>query len=127
MKSSYSRRAVETLTLALFATAGIVTACGDDEDPPAPMQTAGTGGMTTGGSGGKGGKGGTSASQGGEAGMVSDGGMGGTPVGAGGEAGGSTGPIDPFMPYPTVTYPPENPDSDAKAILGKILFWEEQL
>lgn len=30
-------------------------------------------------------------------------------------------------PYPPSPYPAENPDSDAKALLGKILFWEEQL
>jgi len=30
-------------------------------------------------------------------------------------------------PYPTVTYPVENPYSPEKAMLGKILFWEEQL
>ena len=29
--------------------------------------------------------------------------------------------------YPRVLYPVENPDSDAKALLGKILFWDEQL
>jgi cytochrome c peroxidase len=32
-----------------------------------------------------------------------------------------------FPAYPAVPYPVENPDSPAKAILGKILFWEEQL
>ncbi len=30
-------------------------------------------------------------------------------------------------PYPPTSYPPENPDSEAKALLGKILFWDEQL
>ncbi|MDD9967264.1 MAG: hypothetical protein OXR73_13605 [Myxococcales bacterium] len=29
--------------------------------------------------------------------------------------------------YPPVPYPAENPDDDAKAMLGKVLFWEEQL
>ncbi len=29
--------------------------------------------------------------------------------------------------YPTVTYPPENPYGAAKEVLGKILFWDEQL
>jgi cytochrome c peroxidase len=32
-----------------------------------------------------------------------------------------------FPPYPAVPYPAENPNTPAKAILGKILFWEEQL
>ncbi len=31
------------------------------------------------------------------------------------------------LPHPGVPYPAENPHSDAKAILGKILFWEQQL
>lgn len=29
--------------------------------------------------------------------------------------------------YPVVRYPAENPDDDRKALLGKILFWDEQL
>jgi cytochrome c peroxidase len=29
--------------------------------------------------------------------------------------------------YPPVVFPPENPYSDSKALLGKVLFWEEQL
>jgi cytochrome c peroxidase len=29
--------------------------------------------------------------------------------------------------YPDPIYPAENPDTDAKALLGKILFWEEQM
>lgn len=32
-----------------------------------------------------------------------------------------------FTPYPAVTFPAENPYTEAKALLGKILFWEEQL
>ncbi len=31
------------------------------------------------------------------------------------------------LPHPGVPYPPENPHSDEKAILGKVLFWEQQL
>ncbi len=31
------------------------------------------------------------------------------------------------VPYPPSRYPAENPDSEAKALLGKILFWDEQL
>jgi cytochrome c peroxidase len=30
-------------------------------------------------------------------------------------------------PYPTVAYPAQNPASDDKAMLGKFLFWEEQV
>ncbi|MEZ4272583.1 MAG: cytochrome c peroxidase [Myxococcota bacterium] len=33
----------------------------------------------------------------------------------------------PSLPRPGVHYPPENPHTDEKAILGKILFWDEQL
>jgi cytochrome c peroxidase len=29
--------------------------------------------------------------------------------------------------YPQVVFPPENPYSDSKALLGKVLFWEEQI
>ena len=32
-----------------------------------------------------------------------------------------------FVPYPEPPYPAENPHTDEKALLGKILFWEEQL
>lgn len=45
--------------------------------------------------------------------------------GAAGEAGStSSGTTDP---YPAVEYPEENPYGQAKAVLGKILFWDEQL
>lgn len=44
------------------------------------------------------------------------------------------GPVIPVItglektdPYPDTTYPKENPFADEKALLGKILFWEEQL
>ncbi len=33
----------------------------------------------------------------------------------------------PSLNYPVVSFPPENPFSAAKAVLGKILFWDEQL
>jgi cytochrome c peroxidase len=32
-----------------------------------------------------------------------------------------------FAAYPPVSYPPENPASAAKALLGQVLFWDEQL
>jgi cytochrome c peroxidase len=35
--------------------------------------------------------------------------------------------LEQSEPYKTVVYPPENPHSEAKAVLGKILFWDEQL
>ena len=32
-----------------------------------------------------------------------------------------------YAQLPPVIFPPENPYSGAKAVLGKILFWEEQM
>jgi cytochrome c peroxidase len=110
----------------------------------------GNGGATGGaaGSGGSAGKGG-SAGSGGSAGKGGSGGAdSGTPTGmpdasVGPDAGDSganghdgsapdgapkTGCGDlRCYPYPTVLYPAENPASDDKAMLGKFLFWEEQV
>jgi cytochrome c peroxidase len=46
-------------------------------------------------------------------------------AGATGAAGAAQRLPDP--PYPPSPYPAENPDSDPKALLGKILFWDEQM
>src|SRR5262245_22932612 len=47
-------------------------------------------------------------------------------IGEGGSAGEPT--VGPKFPkYPTVTFPKENPFSTERAMLGKILFWDEQL
>jgi cytochrome c peroxidase len=128
---------VARLSLALLVAAGFA-ACGEDAATPARSTAsagsaaeaaAGRGGSASAGEGGSGSRAGTagSASNGGEAaggaGMPADAGA----AGAAGAAGG-----DPFahlrhLPYPASPYPPENPDSDAKALLGKILFWDEQL
>jgi cytochrome c peroxidase len=35
--------------------------------------------------------------------------------------------LEKTAPYPEVIFPPENPYSASKALLGKILFWEEQI
>ncbi|HEY6078482.1 MAG TPA: cytochrome c peroxidase [Polyangiaceae bacterium] len=35
--------------------------------------------------------------------------------------------LEPTDPYPDSVYPPENPYDARKALLGKVLFWEEQL
>lgn len=72
--------------------------------------------------------GGASAGAGGVA--VDEGGAGGASGAS--EAGGSALGGAPEMPFPEPTYPQspypaENPDSEAKALLGKILFWDEQL
>lgn len=47
----------------------------------------------------------------------------------GGAGGGEANPFEKLRkkPYPPSPYPAENPDSSAKALLGKILFWDEQL
>lgn len=47
-----------------------------------------------------------------------------------GDAGAASSCRHPLMgarPYLAVAHPPENPDRDDKALLGKILFWDEQL
>lgn len=49
------------------------------------------------------------------------------------DAGGDAGSVSPrldalrFAAYPEPPYPEENAHTDAKAMLGKVLFWEEQL
>jgi cytochrome c peroxidase len=35
--------------------------------------------------------------------------------------------LEKTAPYPAVVFPAENPYSDSKALLGKVLFWEEQI
>lgn len=80
-----------------------------------------------GGSGGKAGSGGSpnAAGEGGAAGSdAPDSGPG--LGGAGGEAGAVDTTLKQVI-YPAVKFPPENPDSDAKDMLGKILFWDEQV
>lgn len=78
------------------------------------------------------------AGTGGAAGMDTDmaAGAGGDPqLPSMGGKGGTRGQIDPEIitglektdPYPQSAYPKENPHSPQKALLGKILFWEEQL
>jgi cytochrome c peroxidase len=94
---------------------------------------AGTGGEV-------GGSVGTDARAGGDAGARAGGDAG---ARAGGDAGASAGSptdsndagsgpvvltgLEKTLPYPDVVYPLENPHSPEKALLGKILFWEEQL
>jgi cytochrome c peroxidase len=43
-----------------------------------------------------------------------------------GGADGATG-LEKTDPYPQVTFPAENPYTESKALLGKVLFWDEQL
>jgi cytochrome c peroxidase len=126
MRQSHNRRAVQALTVALLAALVVAPACSDDE-PADPMGQGGAGGSSA-GSGGKAGTGG-GKSQGGSGGDAGKGGTGDTvpPPGGAGGAGGEAGEMLSFPAYFAVRYPPENPDSEAKAILGKILFWDEQV
>jgi cytochrome c peroxidase len=133
---------------------GLCVACGVSSEKPGSVPSngggeAGTiGGSSVGGAGGPsvGGAGdsGVGGSSKPEAGLGGDaGGTATAEAGAGAEAGTSGGtPTDSgdagagpvFLtglektdPYPATIYPQENPYSAEKALLGKILFWEEQL
>lgn len=130
--------------LALLAGVGCSPASGSDPG------SGGSGGQAVGGSAG-GGAAGTSGAGGGAigGGSAGNGGVGGntlpTPdAGMDADVGTDDGGTDaPPLPdgassdavtglektdaYPAVPFPPENPYSDSKALLGKVLFWEEQL
>jgi cytochrome c peroxidase len=121
------------LWLALLIAA-CFAACGEGAEPSMPAAAAGAGAEGGGPSGG------APPNEGGSfAGRADDSGGSGQSAGgnnAGGDAGGDAGSggatLDPFdhlrhLPYPAAPYPAENPDTEAKALLGKILFWDEQL
>ncbi len=129
------------LWLGVLALACVFAACDDDAGPSqrgpdnhvggaageAAAGEPGAAGARAGNAGG-----GSSASDGGDAGASganaagrSDGGAGARSAEAG--AGGEPAFDLHDLPYPPSPYPAENPDSDAKALLGKILFWDEQL
>jgi cytochrome c peroxidase len=130
LRSGFSRRGTARPQLACLLTCGACLACagptGEAEKPAAGGDSAGhpdaDGGAAMAGS------------VGGMAGGMPAGGDGGAqhlpPAGNGGE-----GQVDPEIitglektsPYPDVVYPEENPHSPEKAVLGKILFWDEQL
>jgi cytochrome c peroxidase len=133
------------LVLALYS------ACGENAEPvgSARNSVGGThgGGASTSQAGGaeaKAGAGsdaGAGAGAGGTAGVGGAAGAGGVAaagapddLGDSGAAGGASEPDPPVLtgleetdPYPESVYPAENPYSAEKALLGKILFWEEQL
>ncbi|HWZ90769.1 MAG TPA: cytochrome c peroxidase [Polyangiaceae bacterium] len=115
--------------------AGVVAACGSNS-APGPTATAGSGGASagTGGStaGGKGG--GVSAGGGGASGHTGTAGTGGTPAeaGAAGDGsnneGGAAGAAPELLgPYADVQFPADNLYDADKAMLGKVLFWDEQM
>jgi cytochrome c peroxidase len=121
--------------------AACFAACGESSEPSNPSGGAGSqseagassGGApaSDGGSTSDAGTGGAAAGDGnGIAAGQDSGGVGG--AGAGGDAATGGDGEDGFaylrhLAYPPAPYPAENPDSDAKAMLGKILFWDEQL
>lgn len=121
------------LVVAAFA------ACDDGTEQLKPRPVTPTGGHP--GDGGQGGEpsSGSSATAGsaqteaGQAGLSAGGnGQAGEASGGAAFAGAGGSDVDPLaylhkIPYPPSPYPPENPSSDAKALLGKILFWDEQL
>jgi cytochrome c peroxidase len=123
-----SRAAVSWL--AVLSLAGIFVACSDEPAGKSPDTSDGGEGQAGTPGGGAAGAPQPSAGSavGGEAGAVEpgSGGVGGEPASPGGAGG-----AEPFVPlnppYPPTPYPAENPDSDDKALLGKILFWDEQL
>lgn len=138
-----SLRAAWPWQLALLALA-VVAACSSSEPHAQPNLRPGggeaglgghaapaTGGTATGGSitlgGDAGARGGAPAAD--AAGQAGHGESDGGAAGGAGEAGAGGAPERDLheLPYPPSPYPAENPDSDAKALLGKILFWDEQL
>jgi len=130
---------------------GLCVACGVSSEKPgsAPGNSggeagmvggsgvAGTGGSSVAGSGlgGSSGAGGSDPrGTGGDAegGAGADGGDAGSSAGSANSSDAGSGPVfvtglEKTDPYPDVVYPQENPYSAEKALLGKILFWEEQL
>jgi len=119
----------------IFAVAAVVAvACSDDSSvEPSGSASAGEGGASSEGGWTIAG----SPDHGGKAGHASSG-EAGAPVEGGSDSGGESGAANAagfggetaafrHPPYPPTPYPAENPHSTAKALLGKILFWEEQL
>jgi cytochrome c peroxidase len=130
--------------LALMTGAGIVAACSSDSTPGS-SSAGGNGGASAGaGSGGRSGAAGSSEEAGeagasaGSASVAGSGGQagtGGTSSTEGGAAGadtthvngGDAGAPPELGPYANVNAPAANPYSDDKAMLGKVLFWDEQM
>jgi cytochrome c peroxidase len=145
MKRRRAFGATELLIATSLLAFGVASACGGGSGSSSPANGGGgAGGTATGGQnqGGASGKGGGSAGKGGKGGTGTTGGdentAGGAPPDAGPVTGGDSGaggvadgpPVDTSLKqpvYPAVKFPPENPDADAKDMLGKILFWDEQV
>lgn len=119
---------------AVLCSAVLFVACTNDDtkavNPPAPPR-GGASGQTSGTAGAAPAAGGSSSTpEGGvppSEGPAAAAGIGGD-GGAAGDGGAGEAEFELHAgPYPPSPYPPENPDSDAKAWLGKILFWDQQL
>jgi len=113
---------------ALSALVVSFAACSEDGERGGASAGGGTSERAGAPAGGESGQGGESVVGGGANGGGTDNGSG----TAGDDEGGAAGAGDPYRAlrrpvYPATPYPVENPDSDAKALLGKILFWDEQL
>jgi cytochrome c peroxidase len=131
------RRASRTPQLACWLACGACLACGGPTTEPEKVAAGGDsaghpdaeGGTTM--SAGTGGVAGTTAGIAG--GMLGgEGGESQVPLAGSGGRGKPMDPpiitgLEPTGPYPAAVYPDENPHSAEKALLGKILFWDEQL
>lgn len=102
----------------------VAVACSDGKDPNS-SNNGGTGGDSAGSAGDAGSGGSVTAGSGGTGGSSGSAAGGSTTGGSAGTTGGSGGAGYPV--YPAVKYPPENQPTEDKEMLGKILFWEEQV
>ena len=145
MKRQRAFSATELLVATTLLAIGVATACGGGDDSSsnssggggsggAAGSTSGGAGGKAGGSGGKGGKTGAGGETAGEQGLGGDdtAGSTGSPGPDEGGAGGESGAPDIDLTlkkpvYAAVKFPDQNPDSPAKDMLGKILFWDEQV
>jgi len=147
MKRQRAFGATELLVATTLLVFGVATACGGSDDSSSNSNggggAGGAAGSSTGGAGGK--AGGSDAGGGGKGGKAGsnnaagEGGLGGADTagntgtgtgdsGAAGEGGAPDVDLTLKKPvYAAVKFPAENPDSPAKDMLGKILFWDEQV
>ncbi len=103
----------------------VAVACSDGTDPNTGNDGGAGGGGNAGSAGTAGNAGSATAGAAGSAGTNATGGTAGTTGGTAGATGGTGG--TEYAPYPVVPYPPENQATEDKEMLGKILFWEEQM
>ncbi|MCA9632635.1 MAG: hypothetical protein KC766_33510 [Myxococcales bacterium] len=103
----------------------VAVACSDGTDPNTGNEGGAGGNAGTAGSAGSGGSA-TAGTGGSSAGAGGSGGSGGATGGTAGQTTGGSGGSQ-YMAYPEVPYPPENQPTEDKELLGKILFWEEQV